>query len=308
MRLRAESGCTPALSISWMPTRSGPAATPSPAGSSWTASRSMSRTCKLDPEYNFGNAPTIGDYRAVLAVPLMRDGAVEGVLLLGRPAPGPFSQRQIDLVRSSADARRRVEGVLLLGRPERTVQPAPDRSRADLRRPGGHRDRERASVRTGAGAHQGAFAVARRAAHRAGPPGADRKARLARPAHRRHRARDQEPAQFRQQFLGAVGRTDRRAERCAQAGRARRQDPRGDRRTHPYAEGQSRKGGAARQARRLDRQEHAAAFARGLGRASARRYQRDRRGKPQSRLSRRAGGEIRLQHHAASATSIPLPE
>jgi signal transduction histidine kinase len=57
----------------------------------------------LDPEYNFGPAPTIGHYRAVLAVPLMRDGAVEGVLLLGRPAPGPFSQRQVDLVQTFAD-------------------------------------------------------------------------------------------------------------------------------------------------------------------------------------------------------------
>jgi signal transduction histidine kinase len=56
-----------------------------------------------DPEYNFGQAPTIGAYRAVLAVPLMRDGAVEGVLLLGRPEPGPFSQRQIDLVETFAD-------------------------------------------------------------------------------------------------------------------------------------------------------------------------------------------------------------
>ena len=63
----------------------------------------MFRTCKLDPEYDFGAAPTIGDYRAVLAVPLMRDGAVEGVLLLGRPEPGPFSQRQIDLVQTFAD-------------------------------------------------------------------------------------------------------------------------------------------------------------------------------------------------------------
>jgi signal transduction histidine kinase len=56
-----------------------------------------------DPEYNFGRAPSIGSYRAVLAVPLMRDGAVEGVLLLGRPEPGPFSQRQLDLVHTFAD-------------------------------------------------------------------------------------------------------------------------------------------------------------------------------------------------------------
>jgi signal transduction histidine kinase len=58
---------------------------------------------ELDTEYNFGNAPAIGAYRAVLAVPLMRDGAVEGVLLLGRPAPGPFNKRQIDLVQTFAD-------------------------------------------------------------------------------------------------------------------------------------------------------------------------------------------------------------
>jgi signal transduction histidine kinase len=33
----------------------------------------------------------------------MRDGTVEGTLLLGRPDPGPFSQRQIDLVQTFAD-------------------------------------------------------------------------------------------------------------------------------------------------------------------------------------------------------------
>ena len=177
----------------------------------------------------------------------------------------------------------------------------------NLRRPGGDRDRERAAVRRGAGAHQGAVAVARRSAHRAGPPGADREARLARPAHRRHRPRDQEPAQFRQQFLGAFGGTDRRTERVLEAGRARRQDAGRDRRTDPDAERQPRKGGAARQARRLHRQEHAAAFARGIRRAPARRHQRDRRGEPQSRLSRRARREIRLQHHAAARSRSRRP-
>src|SRR3984893_1321483 len=56
-----------------------------------------------DPEYDFGAGPEIGGYRAALAVPLMRDGAVEGVLSLGRPDPGPFSDRQIDLVQTFAD-------------------------------------------------------------------------------------------------------------------------------------------------------------------------------------------------------------
>jgi len=57
----------------------------------------------LDPEYDFGSGPEIGGYRAALAVPLMRDGAVEGVLSLGRPDPGPFSDRQIELVQTFAD-------------------------------------------------------------------------------------------------------------------------------------------------------------------------------------------------------------
>jgi signal transduction histidine kinase len=57
----------------------------------------------LDPEYNFGAGPELGGYRAALAVPLMRDGAVEGVLSLGRPEPGPFTDRQIELVQTFAD-------------------------------------------------------------------------------------------------------------------------------------------------------------------------------------------------------------
>jgi signal transduction histidine kinase len=56
-----------------------------------------------DPEYNFGPAPQVGEFRAALAVPLMRDGAVEGVLSLARPEPGPFTARQIELVQTFAD-------------------------------------------------------------------------------------------------------------------------------------------------------------------------------------------------------------
>ncbi len=57
----------------------------------------------VDPEYNFGMAPELGEFRATLGVPLMRDGAVEGVLTLTRPEPGPFTARQIELVRTFAD-------------------------------------------------------------------------------------------------------------------------------------------------------------------------------------------------------------
>ncbi len=145
MRLQAESGCTRAF-IDFMH------ANPIKPGRNTITGRVFMDSkpvhvpdVQLDPEYNFGPASTLGDYRAVLG-------------------PG-----------------------------------------ADLRRPGSDCHRERAPVRAGAGAHQGAVALAGRPAHRAGPPGADRKTRFARPAHRRHRARNQESAQFRQQFLGAVG-------------------------------------------------------------------------------------------------------
>jgi GAF domain-containing protein/HAMP domain-containing protein len=103
MRLQAESGCTAAF-IDFMnahPIRPGRETI---TGRVFMDARPVHvPDVQLDPEYNFGNAPQIGDYRAVLAVPLMRSGSVEGVLLLGRPAPGPFTQRQIDLVQTFAD-------------------------------------------------------------------------------------------------------------------------------------------------------------------------------------------------------------
>jgi signal transduction histidine kinase len=103
MRLQAESGCTQAF-IDFM--RANPIR---PGRDTITGRVFMDGKpvhvpdVQLDPEYNLGNAPVIGDYRAVLAVPLMRDGAVEGTLVLGRPEPGPFSQRQMDLVQTFAD-------------------------------------------------------------------------------------------------------------------------------------------------------------------------------------------------------------
>jgi signal transduction histidine kinase len=103
MRLQAESGCTQAF-IEFMnahPIRRG---RDTLTGRVFMDGKPVHvPDVQRDPEYNFGNAPLIGDYRAVLAVPLMRDRAVEGVLLLGRPVPGPFSQRQIDLVQTFAD-------------------------------------------------------------------------------------------------------------------------------------------------------------------------------------------------------------
>ena len=103
MRLQAESGCTQDF-IDFMHANPIRANRDTITGRVFMDSKPVHvPDVQLDPEYDFGAAPTIGHYRAVLAVPLMRDGAVEGVLLLGRPQPGPFSQRQIDLVQTFAD-------------------------------------------------------------------------------------------------------------------------------------------------------------------------------------------------------------
>ncbi|MES1147627.1 MAG: GAF domain-containing protein, partial [Bradyrhizobium guangdongense] len=56
-----------------------------------------------DPEYNFPGATQLGGYRAVLGVPLVRDQRVEGVFGLARSTPGPYTDREIELVRTFAD-------------------------------------------------------------------------------------------------------------------------------------------------------------------------------------------------------------
>ena len=58
---------------------------------------------QADPDYEFGPAPEIGQFRAGLAVPLLRQGRVEGVFSLSRPEPGGFTEREIELTRTFAD-------------------------------------------------------------------------------------------------------------------------------------------------------------------------------------------------------------
>src|SRR3984957_405542 len=56
-----------------------------------------------DPEYAEKDEARVGNVRAMLGVPLMRDGEPIGAFALGRAEPVPFTQRQIDLVTTFAD-------------------------------------------------------------------------------------------------------------------------------------------------------------------------------------------------------------
>ena len=56
-----------------------------------------------DPEYTSRELASVGDFRSVLGVPLLRDGAPIGVLVLHRAAVRPFTAKQIKVVETFAD-------------------------------------------------------------------------------------------------------------------------------------------------------------------------------------------------------------
>ena len=86
--------------------------------------------------------------------------------------------------RRAASARRRGARRSRSGQTRRwAVHSATNQTDRNFCRPGRDRDRECPPVRRGAAAHQRACRFARRASHRAGPPGANRKTGLAQPAH-----------------------------------------------------------------------------------------------------------------------------
>src|SRR5262245_12003258 len=55
-----------------------------------------------DPEYSYGAQP-LGGYRALIGVPLLREGSCIGVMAICRRTPQPFTAKQIELATTFAD-------------------------------------------------------------------------------------------------------------------------------------------------------------------------------------------------------------
>jgi two-component system NtrC family sensor kinase len=58
---------------------------------------------RADPDYGFNEAQKLGDFRTIVAVPMLREGVPVGVLTLTRTEVRPFTDKQIELLTTFAD-------------------------------------------------------------------------------------------------------------------------------------------------------------------------------------------------------------
>ena len=56
-----------------------------------------------DPEYKSAKAQELGGHRAVLGIPMLREGTAVGVFMIARRTPRPFTEKQIELGITFAD-------------------------------------------------------------------------------------------------------------------------------------------------------------------------------------------------------------
>ncbi len=103
MHVGANFGCSPEM-LAWHE------ANPNPIDRSNVAGRAALDRSTIhvpditqDQAFKLAKSVELGGWRSIIAVPLILEGEVIGVLDLARPTVGPFTQRQIELVETFAD-------------------------------------------------------------------------------------------------------------------------------------------------------------------------------------------------------------